>query len=239
MKWPVYLILLLLVAGSYYFYQGTNADLTRINSRIHELQAAELSGDDISDEQAEQNIQELASLKRQKTDKENERTLKGILLTFLSAGLLGILFVTLVLPSIAHRFTHAVYDSGEMVQRDPMHDAHSLLAQGNYEGAIESLREAAANDPLNRLPWVEIAKIQRTNQEDPDAAIATLRSALESHQWQVNDAAYLLFRLAELYDEDHQDRTTAAAIMHQVISEFPETRHSANARHKLHEWGIA
>jgi len=23
-----------------------------------------------------------------------------------------------------------------------------------------------------------------------------------------------------------------------VIDQFPETRHSANARHKLHEWGL-
>jgi TolA-binding protein len=62
---------------------------------------------------------------------------------------------------------------------------------------------------------------------------------LESQEWQINDAAYLLFRLAELYEQDRHDRTTAAAIMQQVISEFPETRHSANARHKLHEWGVA
>ena len=25
----------------------------------------------------------------------------------------------------------------------------------------------------------------------------------------------------------------------QVMEQFPETRHSANARNKLHEWGIA
>lgn len=230
MKWIVYLILALLVVGSYSFYQTSNKELAEIKSQISELQSAEEI-----DEEVDAQIQELSA---QAESKAGERTFKGILLTFLSAGLIGVLFVSLVLPIIAHRFTHAVYDSGEMVERDPMHDAHSLVAQGKYPEAIEAFKAAADQDPLNRLPWVEIAKIQRVNLEDPDAAITTLRTALESHEWQVNDAAYLLFRLAELYDEDRHDRQTAAAIMQQVIEQFPETRHSANARHKLHEWGL-
>jgi hypothetical protein len=91
---------------------------------------------------------------------------------------------------------------------------------------------------MNRLPWVEIAKIHRDNLENPVAAIATLREALESHEWEVNDAAYFMFRIAELYDEDLANRETAIEILQQVCSELPETRHSANARHKLHEWGV-
>lgn len=231
MKWLVYLILALLIVGSYAFYQSTNTELVRLNGELAKLQHQEDRDEEID--------ADIAQKKSEIETKTGERTYKGILLTFLTAGLIGILFVTLVLPIIAHRFTHAVYDSGEMVAKDPLHDAHSLVAQGDYEGAITAFKEAAAKDPLNRLPWVEIAKIQRTSLENPAAAIATLREALESHEWQVNDAAYLLFRLAELYDEDHQDRTTAASIMQQVIDEFPETRHSANARHKLHEWGLA
>jgi tetratricopeptide (TPR) repeat protein len=231
MKWLAYIILVLLVVGSAAFYQNARTELVRIQGELATLQKTE----DI-DEEVEVQI---ADLKSEVKTKEGEQTYKGILLTFLTAGMIGILFVTLVLPIIAHRFTHAVYDSGEMVEKDLLHDAHSLVAQGDYVSAIAAFKEAAAKDPYNRLPWVEIAKIQRTNLEDSDAAIATLREALESQEWQINDAAYLLFRLAELYEQDRHDRTTAAAIMQQVISEFPETRHSANARHKLHEWGVA
>ena len=89
------------------------------------------------------------------------------------------------------------------------------------------------------MPYVEIAKIQKVNLEDPMAAIATLREAVEGQEWQENDAAFLMFRLAELYDEDAGDRAAAVVIMEQVIEQFPETRHSANARTKLHEWGMA
>jgi len=164
------------------------------------------------------------------------RIFTGLLLTFLSAGLIGLVLVVYLLPLLAQKFTHAVYDSGELLEKDLMREAHSLLAQGEYELAIEAFKKVAAEDRFNRLPWVEIAKVYRLNLHDPTSALGTLRQALESQDWQVEDAAYLMFRIAELYDEDFEDRATASGVMHQVVEEFPETRHSANAAHKLREW---
>jgi tetratricopeptide (TPR) repeat protein len=230
MKWLPYVILAVLLACSLMFYKCSMDEQTRVTEQIELLQK--------SPDRDEETEQQIAKLKIDAEGRAGEKTFGGILLTFLVAGTVGILFVTQVLPLLAHRFAHAVYDSGEMLEKDAMHDARSLVAQGDYHGAIEAFKTAAIHDPLNRLPWVEIARIQRGHLEDPDAAIETLRAALESHEWQVNDAAYLLFRLAELYDEDRNDRITAASIMQQVIDEFPETRHSANARHKLHAWGL-
>jgi len=231
MKWLIYLILAVVVAGSFLYYKHATDEQARIRQEIAELQ--------LIDDRDDDTVQQIAKLKNEAESRASGRTLGGILLTFMGAGLVGIVFVTRVLPSIAHYFAHAVYDSGELLEKDVMHDARSLVAQGNYEQAIEAFKTAATNDPLNRLPWVEIARIQRNNLQDPEAAILTLRTALEGQEWQVSDAAYLLFRLAELYDDDRQDRTSAAAIMQQEIDEFPETRHSANARHRLHEWGLA
>lgn len=91
---------------------------------------------------------------------------------------------------------------------------------------------------MNRLPWVEIAKVYKDHLEDPHSAIQTIRTALESQEWEVNDAAFFLFRLAELYDEVMEDRASARAIMEQVVDQFAGTRHSANAKHKLHEWDV-
>lgn len=176
--------------------------------------------------------------RRTEIEKEGEAVFNGMLMSFLTAGYIGVVFVVYLLPGIAHRFTHAVYDSGEMVEDDPMHDARALVAQGDYPGAIEAFKHAFKQDSTNRLPWVEIIKIQRENLEDSDAAIATVRDALENYAWDQRDAAYFLFRLSELYDEDKDDRMSAANILQQVVDQFPETRHSANARHKLHEWGL-
>jgi tetratricopeptide (TPR) repeat protein len=163
-----------------------------------------------------------------KRAEEGETVFNGMLMSFLTAGYVGVLFVVYLLPAIAHKFTHAVYDSGEM----------ALVAQGEYEAAIKAFEHAAKVDPTNRLPWVEIVKIQRDTFQDPDAAIETLRHVLEHNVWDQRDAAYFLFRLAELYDEDKEDRMSAAQILSQVVEQFPETRHSANARHRLHEWGL-
>jgi tetratricopeptide (TPR) repeat protein len=227
MKWITLLVLAALVAGGYMMFAKKGKEMADLKAKMVQVEEA---GDPDS---------LVKTMEIDLNSMEGEKTMYGILLTFLSAGLVGIFFVVYALPFFAQRVTHAVYDSAEMVEKDVMHDARSLTAQGDYDGAIAAYKLAAAADPLNRLPWVEIAKIQKTNMEDPAAAIQTIRHALESQAWEVNDAAYFLFRLAELYDEVEGNRESAVAIMNQVIEQFPETRHSANARNKLHEWSVA
>ena len=155
----------------------------------------------------------------------------------LAAVYIGILFIMYVLPSITEKATHMVYDSGELVEKDPLHDAREAHARGDYEEAIAVYLSVTNDDPYNRLPWVEISKIQHDNLEDPDAAIQTLSNALESHEWAVNDAAYFMARISDLYLEDKEDQESAVNILQQMVETFPETRHSANATHKLREIG--
>ncbi len=226
MKWGIYAVLAFFVIFAWSKFNGAEKDIQNDEKRLVELKD---SGDD---EEA------ATKLENDIEGRKNEKTFTGILLAFLTAGLVGIVFVIHVLPAIAQRFTHAVYDSAEMVERDPMHDARAKVAQGDWEGAIEAFRLAAAADPLNHLPWVEISKIQLDELEDPAASVQTLRTAIEGQEWEENDAAYLMFRLAEIYNEHMSDRNSAASIMQQVIDQFPESRHSANARHKLREWGM-
>lgn len=149
----------------------------------------------------------------------------------------GVLFVMYILPAITDKATSAVLDSNELVETDPLHDARAAYARGEYEEAMNVYRSVTDTDPYNRLPWVEIAKIQHDNLEDPEAAIMTLRTALESHEWPVNDAAYFMGRLSEIYHDDLEDSESCIAILQQMIELFPETRHSANATHKLREMG--
>lgn len=220
-------ILFLLVAGSWFMFYRAGDEGRDIEKKINLLYER---GDP---------EEQMPELKTKMHGIEGQRVFSGILLSFLSAGLVGIVFVTEVLPIFAQKLTHAVYDSGEEVEQDAFHDARVLMAQGEWEAAIESFKEAAEGDPLNRMPYVEIAKIQKVHLEDPMASIMTLREAIEGQEWEEKDAAFLLFRLAELYDKDTEDRESAVAIMEQVMEQFPETRHSANARTKLHEWGMA
>jgi tetratricopeptide (TPR) repeat protein len=221
----IFYVMLAALTGASWFWYGKTGDRIAEKSALVEKIAE--AGDPDGNQ---------AALESEITGLEGQQTFNGILLTFLSAGLVGILFVVHILPTIAQFFTRSVYDSGEKVEEDVMHHARSLLAQGEYDAAIVEFRNAITAEPGNRMPWMEIAKIQREHLHDPQAAIETIRTAIETVAWQVNDAAYFMFRLAELYDEINGDRVTAAAIMQQVIDLYPNTRHSANANHKLVEW---
>lgn len=229
MKWFFYIVLgLAISAGWMWFMKSGDKDVANLEAEIDRIEM-----------QGSVEEQEKVPTMRDKVDtKKGEKSLMGIMLAFLTAGLVGVIFVIDVLPAMAHRFTHAVYDSAEMVEEDVMHDARAKMAQGDYDGAIAAFRDAAAAEPMNRLPYVEIAKIQRDNLHDPQAAAATLRLAIEGQAWEENDAAFLMFRLAEVYQNDLGDSASSISIMQQVIDQFPETRHSANARTKLHEWGV-
>lgn len=230
LRWFLYLVFGAAIAvGWVKFMKAGEADRLKLEQEIQR----------INEEGSVEELEQIQTMRDQLENLKDSKVLQGIMMAFLTAGLVGVVFVLDVLPSLAHRVTHALYDSAEMVEQDMMRDARAKLAQGDYEGAVGAFRDAAAEDPLNRLPWVEISKVQRENLEDPAAAVATLRQAIEGQEWQVNDAAFLMFRLAEIYDEDLDDRMSAATLLQQVVDQFPETRHSANARHRLHEWGAA
>ena len=226
MKWIWYLILVALIGGSWVVFAKTGSAMNGKQQAIERLY--EEGGSDTK----------LSKLKEEFHTMESVRIFNGVLLTIFCASLIAVVVVIDVLPAFAHRVTHAVYDSAEMMEHDVMHDARSLVAQGDFLGAIEGFKKAAAADPLNRLPWVEIVKIYKDNLHDPASAIQTIRDVLEAQEWELDDAAYFMFRLAELYDEFEKDRVSAVSIMNLVIEQFPGTRHSANASHKLHEWSV-
>jgi TolA-binding protein len=160
-----------------------------------------------------------------------------VLLAFLSAGYAGIGFVAYVLPWMANTFTAGLYGSGEAAEADPLRAARALVAQGNYAAAVEAFRQAAGGLEGNRIAWLEMVRLQREHLEDNAGAAATLREALEGHAWSEEDGGFLMFRLAEIYAEGLQDEDAAAEILVQLIGQFPETRHGANARHRLQQWG--
>ena len=226
MKWLSYLVLAVLVALSWQFYSQNEKEIKKVEHTLIQIK-------DVGDPNDEEKI---AKIQADLTSKENDRTLKGVVVTILCAGLVGIFFVFTALPFFAQRLSQGMIGSNEKVEKDVMHAARSLKAQGNYDRAITAFIAAAAADPMNRVPWMEIAKIQKDHLEDPAAAIQTIRHALESQEWSIDDATYFLFRLAELYDDTMGDRANAVAVLQQVIVQFPETRHSANANNKLKEW---
>jgi outer membrane protein assembly factor BamD (BamD/ComL family) len=139
------------------------------------------------------------------------------------------------LPVLGEWIGNLFYSAPEEVEPDKYGVAASKLAQGDYKGAINSYIAISKEDPDTRFPHVEVAKIQQEHLHDPEAAIRTIQNALDSKDWPENDAAYFMFRLADLYQNERGDVETAKGILSRVIETYPETRHSANARHKLNE----
>ena len=53
----------------------------------------------------------------------------------------------------------------------------------------------------------------------------------------MNNAAFYLFRIAGIYEEEKEDMDSTVQLLQQIVELFPETRHSANATHRLRELG--
>ena len=150
----------------------------------------------------------------------------------------GFLIISYLLPNLVQRASEEVYGSTEKVGGpSALNQAQSNIAQGDWEQAIASYQQAALEDPSDRVPWMEIATIQRERLEDPELALVTLDSALTRGDWRENDEAFFLFRKIEIYQNDLDQQDKAVALLREVMEKFPQTRHYANAMHKLRELG--
>ena len=154
----------------------------------------------------------------------------------LLAGLyVGFIFVMYILPALTDKATTAVFASNETTAREPIHKAQAAYARGEYIEAITLYRAIAMEEPDNRLPWVEIAKIQRDQLEDPEIALNTLRTALEEHDWPADDTAFFMGRIADIQLHAMDDKGACVAILEQIVEMFPESQYSASANHRLNE----
>lgn len=147
----------------------------------------------------------------------------------------GILTVLYVLPMFVDKLGEELMGSSAEVDDDPLRDARAAVAAGDYAEAIQVYRKVWLEKREDRFPVVEIAKLQRTKLESPTVAVSTLEEALDDHEWEEDDAAFLMFRIAEIYEEDLDDREKHIAILKRVTKELEGTRHSANAAHTLRE----
>jgi tetratricopeptide (TPR) repeat protein len=150
----------------------------------------------------------------------------------LVGGLTGVLFVLMVMPSIGDAVGNFFFQPNQQATRDPHADAQAALARGDYAEAIEQYRNVLASDPSDTLAYSEIAKISCEHLADPAIAAQTLEQALKQ-EWSPDDAAFLSNRLADIYWEHQRDARNARMMLLQIIESLPNTRHAANAQHRL------
>lgn len=227
MKWFGLLVVCVLVAGSWLLLARTGERIGELEKRIDVLLE---SGDEDS---------RIPELKSEIQILEGRRTINGAILATAGATFLGILFVSFVLPNWASRVSQSVYGSNAELDDPAVYqEARALLAKGDYVEAIGVFREAVKEEPANRLPWLEIARIYSRHLDQPKEGIAALNEALAARDWPDEDRAFFIFRLAELYHEDPNGREQAVSALMRVIREFPDSRHAMNAKHRLKDWGV-
>lgn len=155
-----------------------------------------------------------------------------LLVTVIYGGILAVLYV---LPVMVDKVSEELMGSTAEVDEDPLDEARAAVAAGEYPEAIAVYRKFWLENPEERHPLVEIAKIQRVHLENPAVAVSTLEEGLNDHEWPEEDAAFLLFRIAEIYEEDLEDKDQVIAVMKRAVKDLEGTRHAGNAAHKLRE----
>lgn len=147
----------------------------------------------------------------------------------------GLWAVKVLIPWLGDALGTFFYSSGEEVQLDDHLKAAAKVAQGDFAGAIEEYERLAAARPGDPHPVAEIAKIQCDRLHNPAAALQVLERHLQSREWPVDDAAFLMFRMADILLEKTRDFDGARQLLEEVVANFPNTRHSANAHHRINE----
>ncbi len=153
----------------------------------------------------------------------------------LIGGIGGLLMVKYVIPWIGDAMGEAVFSSGEKVEQDEMTKAAACISQGDYHGAIGHYEKMLEEKPDDPFPVAEIAKVHAERLHDPASALQALSEHLQSKDWPVDDAAFIMFRIADLHLTHRHDFDASRDMLEQVIGNFPNTRHSANAHHKMTE----
>jgi len=147
----------------------------------------------------------------------------------------GLLAVKYVIPMLGDAMSEAVFSSGEQMEQDEMTKAAAKIAQGDYQGAIAHYEKMLEDKPDDPFPVAEIAKVHAERLRNPQAALKALEEHLQSKDWPVDDAAFIMFRIADVHLTHRHDYDAARDMLEQVISNFPNTRHSANAHHRMSE----
>lgn len=152
----------------------------------------------------------------------------------LGGVVIAILLAKLILPWIGDAVGSFFYSSGETVDNSQSLRAAAKVAQGDFAGAVSEYEKMLAANPADVFAISEIAKIQADRLEDPDKALQFLRDKLKGRQWSDEDAAFLRFREVDLLvgQADHAGAETA---LNEIMVRHANTRHAANAHHRLHE----
>lgn len=155
----------------------------------------------------------------------------GLLLV---AVVIGIMAALSIIPSIGETIGNFFFNPNQKIEKNPHSDALAKIAQGDYEGAIEAYKKNLANNPDDMHALSEVIHLYCDKLHDHDAAEHFLEEALKS-EWPPEQGAFIASRLVDVYWNHRHDAARARHVLMQIAETMPDTRHAANAIHRLHE----
>jgi tetratricopeptide (TPR) repeat protein len=165
---------------------------------------------------------------------KEEKVLHQFMAILFIAVVGGFFVVLVILPRFGDAVSTAMTSSNEEVKQEGGSKAMALIARGDYEGAIEEYERVLAEIPDDSFTVSEIAKVCAEKIGDPVRGLHVLRQRLEGRSWPTDDAAFLMFRMVDIHMQE-KEYAEARALLEQIESTFPNTRHTGNARHKINE----
>jgi tetratricopeptide (TPR) repeat protein len=150
------------------------------------------------------------------------------------AVITGALVALSLVPAIGDLMGGFLFNPNERVEKSPHADAMAKMAQGDYEGAIKEYRAAYERDPNDTLALSEIGHIYCDKLGNYEAAAETFESALQE-ELPPDTAAFISSRLVDVYWNYQRDAIRARQILIQIAENMPDTKHAANAQHRLRE----
>ena len=155
----------------------------------------------------------------------------GLVLVGLVTG--GVI-VVVFLPAFGDWVGDFFFNPNQQAEKAPHADALAAIARGDYEQAIAEYRKCVERDGTDTHAVSEIVRLYCDKLGDPVSAESVLEEALAQDRTH-EDAAFLSNRLAEVYWNHQHDARRARELLLQVVETFPNTKHSANAQHRLQE----
>lgn len=155
----------------------------------------------------------------------------GVILTSVVLAAIAALWV---IPVIGGLFAGSIYNPGAQAEKDPHTAAVAKVNAGEYAEAVGEYRKLHAKNPEDELAVTEIVRLYCEKLQDYDSAASFLEGEVQK-EWPPDHSAFLAFRLADVYANYQQQPMRAREIYIQIAEAMPETRHAANAQHKLHE----
>ena len=153
-----------------------------------------------------------------------------VLVGLVTGGVLVVMFLPVVGDWVGNFF----FNPNERAEKPPHADALAAIARGDYEQAVAEYRKCIERDENDTHALSEMVHLYCDKLGDPVSAESLLEEAL-AKDWAHDDAAFLSNRLAEVYWKYQHDARRSRELLLQVIETFPNTKHSANAQHRLQE----